>query len=169
MKNIIRLALILVIFVLVLFLAVVISRIAQDPTDMNAIQNSANDLLPTAVSEERLNILEGVFFEQAEYDHASSAIIFTLHNKTSDTIYYGDETILEKNIDGQWHVIPYSGEIGFTSILNYLLPLEETQISVPMSVWIKVTAGEYRVIKEVSPQEYYRILYPISADFMIEK
>lgn len=166
MKKVISLFLILSVSIV---LIIMITRNMKDTTVRNNISDSIIDLQPTKILPERLNILEGVSLVYIEHDKEVNAIKFILHNNRSDTIYYGEEIILEKNHNGEWYEIPYSGEIGFTSILNYLSPLDESERSIPMSVWESVTPGEYRIICEVSTKEYYKNLYPISADFTIGK
>ncbi len=131
--------------------------------------DSINDLQLSTVVQEQLNTIEGISLVDVGYDSDSSAIKFTLQNKTNDNIYFGEDVILEKKQKNKWYLVPYSGEIGFTDILNYLSHSEESERSLPINVWIPVTDGEYRIIKEVSLQEGLKNLDSISAEFTIAK
>ncbi|KAB3527305.1 immunoglobulin-like domain-containing protein [Alkaliphilus serpentinus] len=163
MKKVISLTLI---FAIIIVLGTVILK---DMKEADNINDSTNGLQPTRFLPEQLNTLEGVSVIHIEYDNDANAIKWTLQNNTSYTIYYGEEIILEKNHNDEWYEIPYSGKIGFTSILNYLSPSSSIEDSIRMSTWVSVFAGEYRIIYEVSPQEYYKNLYPISANFTIDQ
>ena len=125
-------------------------------------------LAESSVSEARLNGLEGVGMEGGEYNLNDHSIKFILMNKSNSTIYYGNQVLLEKYVNPQWFEIPYSGEIGFLAILNRLEPNESLKISVPVEMWTEVSAGEYRVVMEVSNQERMKELYPLSCNFTIE-
>lgn len=164
MKKIVVLALIPVVIIVLI--------IAISKNEKNTVVNtndSINNLQLSTIVPDQLNTLEGVSLVHVEYDSDNSAIKFTLQNKTGDNIYFGEEVILEKKQKDEWYLVPCSGEIGFTSILNYLSPSKESERSLPINVWIPVTDGEYRIIKEVSLQEGLKDLYSISADFTIAK
>lgn len=166
MKKVIILSLILVVIIV---LVIVISKNMKETTVTKNINLSINDLRPTKFSPERMNILEGISLVQLDYDNNANVIKFTLQNNSRDIIYYGEEIILEKCYKGKWYEIQYSGDIGFVDILNYLSPLHTSERSVPIGIWIPVTAGKYRIVYEVSTQEHFKNLYPISAEFTIDK
>ncbi len=116
------------------------------------------------IEQEQLNILEGVSLN-AKYDSDNERILLTLQNNNSETIYYGERIILEKEQEDKWYEVPYSGNVSFTDILNYLLPSDEEKSSFPINIWIPVTRGDYRMIMEVSNQERMKDIYYISAEF----
>jgi hypothetical protein len=164
MKKVVILALIPVV---VIVLIVIISKNEKD-TVVN-MSDSINDLQISTIAPEQLNTLEGISLVHVEYDSDNSEIKFILQNKTRHNIYFGEEIILEKKQKDEWYLVPYSGEIGFTDILNYLSPSEESERNLPINVWIPITDGEYRIIKEVSLQEGLKSLHYISTDFTITK
>jgi hypothetical protein len=164
MKKVFVLTLIAVI---IITLIVVISKNEKE-TVVN-MSDSINDLRISTIVPEQLNTLEGISLVHVEYDSDNSKIKFILQNKTKHNIYFGEDVILEKKQKGEWYLVPYSEEVGFTGILNYLSPSEETERSLPINVWIPITDGEYRIIKEVSLQEDFKSLYYIGADFTISK
>lgn len=131
--------------------------------------DSINDLQLSTVESEQLNTIEGISLVNMEYDSDNSTIKFTLDNKTREDIYFGEDVILEKKYKDQWYLVPHSGEIGFTDILNNLPASKDTEIRLPINVWIPITDGDYRIIKEISWQEGFKNLYYISADFTIAK
>ncbi len=120
----------------------------------------------STIEQEQLNILEGVSLN-AKYDSDNERILLTLQNNNSETIYYGERIILEKEQEDKWYEVTYSGNVSFTDILNYLLPSDEEKRSFPINIWIPVTRGDYRVIMEVSNQERMKDMYYISAEFTI--
>ena len=162
MKKVVVLALIPVVIII---LIVVISKNEKDAV-VN-MSDSINNLQISTIVLEQLNTLEGISLIHVEYDSDNSEIKFILQNKTRHNIYFGEEVILEKKQKDEWYLVPYSGEFGFTDILNYLSPSEESERSLQMNAWIPITDGEYRIIKEVSLQESLKNLYYISADFTI--
>jgi len=166
MKKVTHLTLI---FLMLIVLLIVISRDVRVETVMNNIKDSVKDLEPTKFSTEQLNNLPGVSINYLQFNISSNTIEYELINSTNDTIYYGDGVILEKNIKEKWYKIPYSGDIGFLPILNYLSPLDSTEIRLPMGAWKTVTSGDYRIIQEVSKKDGSNIQYPISANFTIDK
>lgn len=166
MKKITHLTLI---FLMLIVLLIVISRDVRVETIMNNIKYSVKDLEPTKFSTEQLNNLPGVSINYLQFNNSSNIIEYELINSTNDTIYYGDGVILEKNIREKWYKIPYSGDVGFLAILNYLSPFDSTEIRLPMGAWKSVTSGDYRIIQEVSKKDGSNILYPISANFTINK
>lgn len=131
--------------------------------------DSENDLEPTSFTAEQLNNLPGVSINYLQFNNSSNTIEYELINSTNDTIYYGDGVILEKNIKEKWYKIPYSGDVGFLPILNYLSPLDSTEIRLPMGAWKTVISGDYRIIQDVSKKDGSNIQYPISANFTIDK
>ena len=136
---------------------------------MNALASRDGSRLSRPASgfaPEQLNQLEGVEL-QASKDPEKNRVNFTLKNNTGGTVYYGEEIFLESMIDGEWCKVLPSGEISFLSVLNSLPAGEETGNSVSLNVWIPVSAGEYRVIKEISLKENLENIYPVSAEFTI--
>lgn len=164
MKKVVVLALISVVIII---LIVVISKNEKDAV-VN-MSDSINNLQISTIVLEQLNTLEGISLIHVEYDSDNSEIKFILQNKTRHNIYFGEEVILEKKQKDEWYLVPYSGEFGFTDILNYLSPSEESERSLPMNAWIPITDGEYRIIKEVSLQESLKNLHYLSANFTIAK
>ena len=164
MKKVVVLALIPVVIII---LIVVISKNEKDAV-VN-MSDSINNLQISTIVLEQLNTLEGISLIHVEYDSDNSEIKFILQNKTRHNIYFGEEVILEKKQKDEWYLVPYSGEIGSTDILNYLSPSEESERSLPINAWIPITDGEYRIIKEVSLQESLKNLHYISANFTIAK
>ena len=158
----------LVIVLVVMVAAIITVLIIKDWVAVNGVEKPSETLLESSVSEARLNGLEGVGLEGGEYNLDTNSINFTLTNESNTAVYYGDNVLLEKKLNCQWFEIPYSDEIGFLAILNRLEPNESVKISVPMEVWIDVSAGEYRVVKEVSNQERMKNVYPLSVSFTIE-
>lgn len=130
--------------------------------------NNKNITQPSGISLENLNQVEGVSLADAEYDRATKSIVFTLKNNTDKTINYGDEIILEKSINGDWHEVLESGKVGFTSQLNYLLPFDKSRKSMPIKAWKNTTNGSYRIIQKISIEEGSTD-YPISIEFTINK
>lgn len=130
--------------------------------------NNKNITQPSGISLENLNQVEGVSLEDAGYDRATKSIVFILKNNTDKTINYGDEIILEKSINGDWHEVLESGKVGFTSQLNYLLPFDKSRKSMPIKAWKNTTNGSYRIIQEISIEEGSTD-YPISIEFTINK
>jgi len=120
----------------------------------------------STIEQELLNVLEGVSLK-AKYDSNNERILLTLQNNSSETIYYGERIILEKKQEDKWYEVTFSGDVSFNDILNYLLPLNEEERNFPINIWIPVTKGEYRIIKEVSNQERMKEMYYLSAGFTI--
>ncbi|MDO9591919.1 MAG: hypothetical protein Q7I98_01855 [Erysipelotrichaceae bacterium] len=166
MKKVTHLTLI---FLMLIVLLIVIWRDVRVETVMNNIKYSVKDLEPTIFSTEQLNNLPGVSINYLHVNNSSNTIDYELINSTNDTLYYGDGVILEKNIKEKWYKMPYSGDIGFVAILNYLSPFDTSEIRIPMGAWKTVTSGDYRIILEVSNEEDLNNLYPISAYFTIDK
>ncbi|SCZ05270.1 immunoglobulin-like domain-containing protein [Alkaliphilus peptidifermentans] len=166
MKKVISLTLV---FAIMIVLGIVIIKNIKEATVTDNINDSTNGLQPTRFLPEQMNTLEGVSFIHVEYYNDANTIKWTLQNNTRYTIYYGEGIILEKNHNDEWYEIPYSGKVGFTSILNYLSPSNSIEVSLPMSTWVAVSAGKYRIVLEVSPQEHSKNLYPISAYFTIDQ
>lgn len=158
----------LVLVLVVLVAAVVTALIIKNWIASNGVDELSETLLKSTVSEARLNGLEGVSLEGGEYNLDNNSIDYTLTNESNTAVYYGDSVILEIKLNNQWFEIPYSGDIGFLPVLNHLEPNKSVIISVPMEVWIDVSAGEYRVVLEVSNQERMKNVYPLSASFGIE-
>lgn len=136
---------------------------------VNNMNIFSNSLQHSTIMPEQLNILEEVSLALVEYDLDNNTIVFTLKNNSSNTIYFGEYVILEKKLNDEWYVIPYSDKLGFTDILNYLPPSKGSKVILPVNAWIPVTAGEYRIIKEVSIQEGLTDIYLVSAVFTISK
>lgn len=84
------------------------------------------------------------------------------------SVYFGSSIVLEKKVNGKWYEVPYANGIFFTDILLNVLPMEEQKYSVQIIAWTRVTAGEYRIIKEVSIQKESKNLHLISASFSIK-
>jgi len=120
----------------------------------------------STIEQEQLNTLEGVSLN-AKYDSDNERILLTLQNNNSETIYYGERIILEKKQEDKWYEVPYSGNVSFTDILNYISPSDEENRSFTINIWIPVTRGDYRIIMEVSNQERMKNMYYISAKFAI--
>lgn len=158
----------LVIGLVVVVAAIITTLIIKDWIAVNGVEEPSGTLLKSNVSEARLNGLEGVRLEGGEYNLDNNSINFTLTNESNNAVYYGDSVILEIKLNNQWFEIPYSGDIGFLAVLNRLEPNKSVKISVPMEVWIDVSAGEYRVVLDVSNQERMKNVYPLSASFTIE-
>lgn len=158
----------LVLVLVVLVAAVVTALIIKNWIASNGVEEPSEMLLKSTVSEARLNGLEGVSLEGGEYNLDNNSIDYTLTNESNTAVYYGDSVILEIKLNNQWFEIPYSGDIGFLAVLNRLEPNKLVKISVPMEVWIDVSAGEYRVVLEVSNQERMKNVYPLSVGFTIE-
>lgn len=163
-KPIGRLAIIIVVTVA----AIVTTLIIKDWVTLNGVEELSDRLHKSNVSEARLNGLEGVSLEGGEYKLDNNSIDYTLTNESSTPVYYGDSVLLEIKLNSQWFEIPYSGDIGFLPVLNRLEPNKSVKISVPMEIWIDVSAGEYRVVLEVSNQERMKNVYPLSVGFTIE-
>jgi len=114
-------------------------------------------------SAESLNSIEGVYLTDIEYMQDDRLVGCTLKNNTNDTIYYGEQFFLEKQINGEWYEIPYSYKIPWTYQLNYLEPSTCTEISVQIDIWMLLQKGNYRLIKEVFLSERLSDVYPISS------
>lgn len=158
----------LVVVLVVIVAAIVTALFIKDWDALNGVEEPSETLLKSNVSDTRLNGLEGVSLEGGEYNLDNNSINFTLTNESNTAVYYGDSVILEIKLNNQWFEIPYSGDIGFLAVLNRLEPNKSVKISVPMEVWIDVSAGEYRVVLDVSNQERMKNVYPLSVSFTIE-
>lgn len=164
MKKIIILALISIVIITII---VVISKNVEDT--LANMSDSINDLQISTIKQDQLNTIEGISLVHVEYDSDYREIKFILQNKTSHNIYFGEEVILEKKLNSEWYIVPYSGEHGFTDILNYLSPSEESEIILSINTWKPMSYGEYRIIKEVSLEESLKNLHYISMNFTITK
>ena len=116
-----------------------------------------------------LNTIDGISLVNVNYSQDNKELHFILENKTNNTIYFGEYITLEKKHKDNWYSVPYSGEVGFTDILNYLEAQSQSERNLPINVWAHILPGEYRIIKEVFFDENAKNQHFISADFTIHK
>lgn len=154
---------ILLLLIIVIILGVVI--ITNNRTDTIV---PMKDLEASSFVSDQLNTVKGVTVRNVRYDSDLNRIQFTMSNKRKDKIYYGDEVLLEKKQNGAWYIVPYSGEVGFLNILNYLDISDKKERTINSDRWIALTPGEYRIIIEVSLREGYQSLQAISGKFKVK-
>ena len=122
---------------------------------------------PSKILSSELNTIDGISLVNVNYNLDNKEIYFTLENKTNNTIYFGEYITLEKKHKDNWYSVPYSGEVGFTDILNYLEVQSQSDRNLPINAWAHILPGDYRIIKEVFLDDNTKNPHFISADFTI--
>lgn len=120
---------------------------------------------PSTIDQSRINVIENVELTSTSKD--AEIIGFKIINSAQITIYYGEETIFEKEHNDSWYRIWPTKELFFLSILNVLLPDQEARFILDLSYWQPILIGRYRVLKRISIQEEFKDFYYLSCEFSI--
>jgi len=115
-------------------------------TVLSLIFVGCSNLIESTVKIDELDTVSGV--SMGEVNLEDEKLAFTLINDTYETIYYGEDILLEKNKNGKWYKVSLSGDVGILAILNYLPPHSEDMFTYPLEIWKGVSSGTYRFIKE---------------------
>lgn len=149
--------------IIILFIAGVFSFSAGD-------DNSLSGLEPTSYS--GVNVLDGIHMEAIEETVTPTGLTLLLENETEIEFTYGQEHVLEINLDGDWFEVPLIVEAYAYEDIGYILPGNESaELVVDWErLYGTLDPGEYRIVKEVldvfGPGQYER--FPLSAEFIIE-
>lgn len=149
--------------IIILFIAGVFSFSASDDSSLSSLE-------PTHYS--GVDVLDGVHMEAIEETVTPTGLTLMFDNETDIEFTYGEEHVLEINVDGDWYGVPLIVEAYALEDIGYILPGNGTAELVVDWEWLygPLAPGEYRIVKEVldvfEPGQYER--YPLSAEFIIE-
>ena len=83
---------------------------------------------------------------------SSSGLTVILVNKSDKQVVYGEDFLLEKNINGKWYQVPVTldGELAFPMIGYDLNPSDVNEWTIGWDIiYGNLDAGEYRIVKDV--------------------
>ncbi len=101
---------------------------------------------PTKYVDEEFNDISNISID-AKYNNSQNEIQYTIENNTKDTIWYGDEVVLERKINNKWYV--ENREVNFTAILLYTNPYDISEYTYSTIKYSFINLGEYRLIQEI--------------------
>lgn len=117
--------------------------------------------------------LDPIFFntedtiQMLDVTYSGDSVSFLLKNNSESIIYYGDSVSMEKRNKDDWYMVPFSGDIGFTSQLNFLDPGKNIKIQLPINIWTKLYPGNYRIIQMYSFDSRSKEIRLLSGEFEI--
>ena len=102
-----------------------------------------------------------------------TGVTVLFENEMDTEFTYGQEYVLETQIDGKWYQVPIATGVdyAFESIGYILAPNESAELAVDWE-WLfgEIDSGEYRIVKEIldvaAPGDYES--FPLSAEFLVE-
>lgn len=95
-----------------------------------------------------------VQLEKEQYTTKDTETQLTLHNDSEITFLYGQEYLLEKNVNGTWYEIPLKEEMAFTSEGYNLAPGQRVSETISLDIFSEeLSPGRYRIIKVFSDNE----------------
>lgn len=98
----------------------------------------------------------------------SKEIVYTLTNKSPNTVYYGGEYSIEKASFGVWRYIIPKNEPTFKLMAYELLPNETKELTINWEyLYGKLPKGKYRIIKGLNTNQEKEDFY-IAITFKIE-
>lgn len=121
-----------------------------------------------------VNELAGLTANISNESAIETGITIIYDNQTHKELTYGEAFVIEQQMNGNWHQVPYLDEDNVAFIeIAYLLPAQterEWRVSWG-NIYGQLDPGDYRLVKEFVGVEddgqYYRV-YPIAAEFTIE-
>ncbi|HHX59791.1 MAG TPA: hypothetical protein GX707_03485, partial [Epulopiscium sp.] len=124
-----------------------------DDTGSDTLPSSpidTSDLLSS--THENINDLKDVNMAVKAGSIQTKGLSLLFENKTKKTVIYGDDFILEQEVDGIWYQVPITieGNYGFHDIAYEMLPNEINVFTVDWE-WLygNLKPGKYRIIKSV--------------------
>lgn len=133
--------------------------------------NEETDLTPTTY--DIVNDLDGVTMTVKENTVSSVGLTVILENQSDKECIYGEDFLLEKEIDGKWYQVPIALEdnYGFNDI-GYDLASSEIKEWTAEWEWLygSLGKGKYRIVKDVldfrGTGDYDK--HHLAADFTLE-
>lgn len=105
---------------------------------------------------------------------STSGLTVIFENKSDKQGFYGQDFLLEKNINGKWYQVPITlkGELAIPMIAYDLAPSDVNEWTVDWDIiYGRLDAGEYRIVKEVhdfrKSGDYDK--YQLAAEFTVIK
>lgn len=123
---------------------------------------------------EGVNELAGLTSSISNSSAGEAGITIIYANQTNKELTYGEAFVIEEQIGGSWHQIPYLDEDGVAFIeIAYLLPAgEDREWRVSWSnIYGPLDSGDYRLVKEfigVEDDASYHRVYPVATEFKVE-
>lgn len=112
--------------------------------------NEETDLTPTTY--DIVNDLDGVTMTVKENTVSSVGLTVILENQSDKECIYGEDFLLEEEIDGKWYQVPITleGNYGFNDI-GYNLPSSEMREWAVEWEWLygSLSKGKYRIVKKI--------------------
>lgn len=116
----------------------------------NESSNEETDLTPTTY--DIVNDLDGVTMTVKENTVSSIGLTVIMENQSDKECIYGEDFLLEEEIDGKWYQVPITleGNYGFNDIGYNLASSEMREWAVEWE-WLygSLGKGKYRIVKKI--------------------
>jgi len=151
-------------------MVIIFSLFSRCESSSNSHPSNETDWEPTIY--ETVDNLDGVTMNAKNGTVSSTGLIVTLENNSDQQYVYGEEFMLEKEIEENWYQVPViTADYGFNDIGYNLASSEVEELAIDWD-WLygSLDTGKYRIVKGIldvrEPGDYEK--YFLTAEFKID-